>query len=122
MTGGSGYPCEQGVVSVLPQGQFPWLGGTGRRGLGRRTHPGERLRGTAGRWTCSRERPGVDPPRIALVGHDFGAMHGVVLAAEDERIAGDGLIAATPRWADWFLTFWPNCPTIGTTTCALWRH
>ncbi len=51
-------------------------------------------------------RSDVDSGRIALVGHDFGAMHGAILAAEDARIAAAVLIAATPRWADWFLPFW----------------
>ena len=52
-------------------------------------------------------RDDVDGGRIGLVGHDFGAMHGIVLASEDERIAAAVLIAATPRWGDWFLPFWP---------------
>jgi hypothetical protein len=34
-------------------------------------------------------------------------MHGVLLAADDDRIAAAVLIAATPRWGDWFLPFWP---------------
>ena len=34
-------------------------------------------------------------------------MHGAILAAEDPRIAAAVLIAATPRWGDWFLPFWP---------------
>ena len=33
-------------------------------------------------------------------------MHGALLAAEDPRIAAAVLIAATPRWGDWFLPFW----------------
>jgi hypothetical protein len=34
-------------------------------------------------------------------------MHGTLLAAEDPRIAAAVLVAATPRWGDWFLPFWP---------------
>jgi pimeloyl-ACP methyl ester carboxylesterase len=49
----------------------------------------------------------VEAGRIGLVGHDFGAMHGVNLAADDERIVAAVLIAPTPRWGDWFLPFWP---------------
>ena len=52
-------------------------------------------------------RDDVEAGRIGLVGHDFGAMHGVNVAADDDRIAGAVLIAATPRWGDWFLPFWP---------------
>ncbi|HUF07015.1 MAG TPA: hypothetical protein VMP86_06465 [Candidatus Binatia bacterium] len=53
------------------------------------------------------ERRDVDPDRIGLVGHDFGAMHGILVAAEDSRIAAAVHVAATPRWGDWFLPFWP---------------
>ena len=43
---------------------------------------------------------------IALVGHDFGAMHGLLLAARRPVFSAAVVIAATPRWADWFLRFW----------------
>ena len=43
---------------------------------------------------------------VALVGHDFGAMHGLLLAARRPVFAAAVLIAATPRWGDWFLRFW----------------
>ena len=44
---------------------------------------------------------------IALVGHDFGAMHGLLLAARNPKtLKAAVLIAATPRWGDWFLRFW----------------
>ena len=48
------------------------------------------------------------PPRtpLALVGHDFGAMHGLVLAARRDVFKAAVLVAATPRWGDWFLRFW----------------
>ena len=32
-------------------------------------------------------QPGVDPKRIAYVGHDFGAMYGAVLAGVDRRVS-----------------------------------
>jgi fermentation-respiration switch protein FrsA (DUF1100 family)/ketosteroid isomerase-like protein len=41
--------------------------------------------------------------KIALVGHDFGAMYGLIAAGNDKRIGAAVLIAATPRFADWFL-------------------
>jgi pimeloyl-ACP methyl ester carboxylesterase len=43
---------------------------------------------------------------LALVGHDFGAMHGLGLAARRPVFAATVVIVATPRWADWFLRFW----------------
>jgi pimeloyl-ACP methyl ester carboxylesterase len=47
----------------------------------------------------------LDAP-IVFVGHDFGAMHGLLLMARDRRIRAGVLIAPANRWADWFLPFW----------------
>ena len=97
---------DHGVVSLLPQGRFPWSA----------PPTDAEADATRIRDEVERHRAGVDllaarddveSGRIAMVGHDFGAMHGVVLAAEDKRIAAAVLIAATPRWGDWFLAFWP---------------
>jgi pimeloyl-ACP methyl ester carboxylesterase len=97
---------EHGVVSVLPQGRFPWAGAPSDAPA-----DAERIRAEVDAHRAALDllaaRPGVDVARIALVGHDFGAMHGTLLAAEDVRIAATVLVAATPRWGDWFLPFWP---------------
>ena len=97
---------RHGVVSVLPQGRFPWS-----------EPPTDaaadvaRIRAEVERHRAALDllagRDDIAAGRIGLVGHDFGAMHGVVLAAEDPRIAATVMIAATPRWGDWFLPFWP---------------
>lgn len=47
-------------------------------------------------------QPGVDPQRVALVGHDYGAMHGAVVAAVDARIRSFVFIAGAPRFPDWY--------------------
>jgi pimeloyl-ACP methyl ester carboxylesterase len=52
-------------------------------------------------------RPALDPARIGVVGHDFGGMHAMLLASADGRPAAYVLVAAVPRWGDWFLPFWP---------------
>jgi len=92
------------AVSILPQGRFPWDGAPTDAAA-----DAERIRAEVERHRAAidllTQRVGDGP--IALVGHDFGGMHGVLLAADDDRIAATVLIAATPRWADWFLPFWP---------------
>lgn len=47
-------------------------------------------------------QPGVDPRRIALVGHDYGAMYGSLVAAVDPRVSTLVFIAGTGRFAEWF--------------------
>jgi len=48
-------------------------------------------------------QPGVDPKRIAYVGHDFGAMYGAVLAGVDRRARTYVLMAGVPHFIDWML-------------------
>jgi pimeloyl-ACP methyl ester carboxylesterase len=92
-----------GVVSLHPQGAFPWNGDpTDSAG------DMERIRDGLARHRAGLDllaaRPDVE--RIAVVAHDFGAMYAALLASEDRRPVAHVLIAGTPRWADWFLTFW----------------
>ena len=46
---------------------------------------------------------GVDAGRLALVGHDFGAMYGAIVAGLDRRITTFAFVAGTAKFADWFL-------------------
>lgn len=48
-------------------------------------------------------QPGVDPARVALVAHDFGAMFGAVMGAADGRPKAYVFMAPTPRLSDWYL-------------------
>ena len=96
---------DEGFVSILPQGKFPWAGDPTDAASDL-----ERIRAEVARHRRALDlvagRDDVDASRVGLVGHDFGGMHGVVLAADDVRIAAAVVIAATPRWGDWFLPFW----------------
>ena len=97
---------RHGVVSVLPQGRFPWAQPPTDADADA-TRIRAEVASHRGAIDLLAARPDVEPGRIGLVGHDFGGMHGVLLAAEDDRIAAVALIAVTPRWGDWFLPFWP---------------
>jgi predicted esterase len=48
-------------------------------------------------------QPGVDASRFALVGHDFGGMYGVLAGSLDRRPTHYVVMAATPRFPDWYL-------------------
>lgn len=51
------------------------------------------------------QQPGVDSSRFAYVGHDFGAMYGVVAGSVDCRPTCYVLMAGTPCFPDWFLYY-----------------
>jgi dienelactone hydrolase len=46
-------------------------------------------------------QPGVDPARVAMVGHDYGGMHGAILAGVDRRAKTQVIVAATASFLDW---------------------
>src|SRR5258706_8749767 len=48
-------------------------------------------------------QPNVDPECFAYVGHDFGGMYGVLAGALDQRPKHYVIMAATPRFPDWYL-------------------
>jgi len=48
-------------------------------------------------------QPGVDPARVAFVGHDFGAMYGMIASAADRRAKAYVFLSPTPHFLDWFL-------------------
>lgn len=48
-------------------------------------------------------QPGADPKRFAYVGHDFGGMYGVLVGSLDKRPTHYVIMAATPRFPDWYL-------------------
>jgi dienelactone hydrolase len=50
-------------------------------------------------------QPKVDARRFACVGHDFGGMYGVLAGSLDQRPTHYVIMAATPRFSDWYLYF-----------------
>lgn len=93
-----------GVRSVLPAGRLPWLVPPTDATADVEKIETEVRREAAALDALTSGLPAKAP--IALVGHDFGAMSGSVLLSRESRIKAAVLIAANPRWADWFLPFW----------------
>jgi cephalosporin-C deacetylase-like acetyl esterase len=48
-------------------------------------------------------QPGIDKMRVAVVGHDFGAMWGALATAEDPRVTHFVYMAGTRSFTDWYL-------------------
>ena len=48
-------------------------------------------------------QPNIDPDRFSFVGHDFGGMYGVLAGSLDKRPTHYVVMAATPRFPDWYL-------------------
>jgi dienelactone hydrolase len=81
--------AERGVVSVLPQGYFPWVPDPDGTQL-----DVQRVRDQVGAISAALNRlvsiRSVDLDRIAIVGHDYGAMYGSLLADSDHRVSATG--------------------------------
>jgi dienelactone hydrolase len=96
---------EHGATSILPQLTFPW-----HHEPDGSAADGARIDAEVARLRRCLDlllaRPAVDGSRVAVVGHDFGAMHGLLLAPLDGRPAAYVFIAGVPRWGEWFLPFW----------------
>ena len=46
-------------------------------------------------------QPGVDPKRVAVVGHDYGGMYATIMGGVDQRASTYVLVAVTPSLNDW---------------------
>jgi dienelactone hydrolase len=97
--------AERGTVSFLPQGSFPWQAdpvGTDA--------DAQAIRGQLAvfRSLLDRlaDRTDVDPARIAVVGHDYGAMYAALLARSDSHVHAAVLETPDATWENWFLKFW----------------
>jgi dienelactone hydrolase len=97
--------ASRGVVSLLPAGHFPWVldpDGT--------AEDVARVRAQVDAHETALDhlvaQPGVDPDRVALVGHDYGGMYGALLAERDDRISALAVQASDATWGDWFATYW----------------
>lgn len=97
--------AEQGTVSFLPQGTFPWLGDpVGTRADARAIR--RQLAVFRGLLHRLANRADVDPRRVAVVGHDYGAMYAALLARTDRHVHAAVLETPDATWENWFLKFW----------------
>jgi predicted esterase len=90
---------------LLIQGEFPWsIQPTGA------DHDSQEIRnevaGVEAGVALLLKQPGVDTQHLAYVGHDYGAMHGAAVLAQDSRFSGAVLMAPDARWVNWFHDYW----------------
>ena len=97
--------AEQGVVSVLPQGYFPWVPNPDGTTKDVRLVK-DQVRAYRAALNRLASDEAVDDSRIAVVGHDYGAMYGALLADRDERVSAMVLQAPDAEMGNWFATFW----------------
>jgi dienelactone hydrolase len=97
--------AHQGAVSLLPQGTFPWQAApTGKR------HDVTAIKRqltafhASLNWLIAKRY--VDRSRIGLVGHDYGAMYGALLANTDHRVHAAVLATPDATWGHWFVKYW----------------
>jgi pimeloyl-ACP methyl ester carboxylesterase len=96
--------ARRGVRCVLPAGRLPWVPDPVDAETDVANLELEQRRLDAALGALQAGLPRRTP--LAMVGHDFGAMHGLGLAARRPVFEATVVIAATPRWGDWFLRFW----------------
>ena len=97
---------SRGVVSLLIEGRYPWQSQPGTFDADRESIVNQILDLRRGLDLLA-ARDDVDLDRIAFVGHDYGAMHGAVLAGLDHRLKAYVLMAPTGSYTDWRTYFGP---------------
>jgi len=98
--------AQQGTVSLLVQGTFPWNEAPAN---------GERDRDQVIQQVIELRRaldfllsqPEVDATRIGYVGHDYGALYGGILAGVEKRIKTFVLMTGMGTFSDWSLKYFP---------------
>ena len=55
-------------------------------------------------WLTTRHY--VDKTRVAVVGHDYGAMYGALLAQANHQVRAAVFAAPDATWGHWFVKYW----------------
>jgi dienelactone hydrolase len=97
--------APSGAVSLLPQGVFPWeVAPTGNR------HDVTAIKAQLAVFraclTWLRARKYVAGSRLAVVGHDYGAMYGALLANSNKHVRAAVLATPDATWGHWFVKYW----------------
>ncbi len=97
--------APRGAVSLLPQGVFPYSANpVGTRQDVTAIKKQLAVFRAALNWLIARRY--VDRSRIAVVGHDYGAMYGALLANSDSRVHAAVLATPDATWGHWFVKYW----------------
>ena len=92
----------QGVESMLITQRFPWA--EKPSGVDHdRVAIGLQVRTIRRALTLLAANVGAG--RLALVGHDYGAMYGILTASVDHRLAALACMAPDARWVSWFVKY-----------------
>ena len=97
--------ADEGTVSLLPQGTFPWVGdpvGTEQDVASVEAQ----VAATRASLDWLKDRRWVDQDRLAIVGHDYGAMYGAIVADTDTDVTALVMAAPDATWGNWFAKFW----------------
>jgi dienelactone hydrolase len=97
--------APRGAVSLLPQGVFPWQAAPS----GKPRDVTAIKRQLAVFQACLNwliAKRDVSESRIAVVGHDYGAMYGALLADADPRVRAAVLATPDATWGHWFVKYW----------------
>jgi dienelactone hydrolase len=96
--------AQRGAVAILPDLTFPWnfnVVGDKRDADSVRAQ----LAAVTKAYHVLLDQQGVDPRRTAVVGHDYGAMFGAILAQHEPRIHSEVFMAGDATWSNWFVTY-----------------
>lgn len=97
--------ASHGAVSLLPEGNFPYVASPvgDKRDV---TAIKRQLAVFRAAFNYLLARRSVSHSRVAVVGHDYGAMYGALLASSDRRVHAAVLAAPDATWGHWFVKYW----------------
>jgi pimeloyl-ACP methyl ester carboxylesterase len=98
--------ASRGTVSLLPDLTFPWNGDPVGDATDLRAVAAQAVQVRRG-LDLLQDRRDVDSRRVAVVGHDYGGMYGLMVAAVDRhRVRTAVAINVDATFNNWFLQFW----------------